>query len=285
MTLSPEDRERRRHSLGASDTAAILGLHSPWRTGADVQLEKLYPTAELADSGAIRVGNVVERGLCEWAAEQAKLEIVLSPPGIYSDLMPVHANLDALAPGECVIEAKSTGQHDEWGEPGTDEVPDHVIVQVQQQMALAGVGYALVPCLFVGLRRDVQLYRVERDDELIADLLERAREWWGRHVVERQPVPGALPDLSLLKRIQRSPSSERVIDPMLVYGYIAAQKNASVAKKVQELAQAELLAALGDAEAGIDNEGNVLVSYLQRSRKEYTVPAGVYRQIRIERRA
>src|SRR5699024_3414472 len=43
-----------------------------------------------------------------------------------------------------LCEAKTTAHADEWGQPGTDEIPSHYAAQVHLQLELAGAGRAYV---------------------------------------------------------------------------------------------------------------------------------------------
>jgi predicted phage-related endonuclease len=282
VTISREERTLRRRSLGSSDISAILGFQYPFRTAADVQIEKLHEVAEVEDSGAIRVGNVVERALCEYAAVERKLQdpVVYSPPLVKHESLPFHASLDAIAPARCVIEAKSTGGYDSWGTPGTDEVPDSVVIQATWQMAIVGLEVAIIPVMFTGLKRDVQIYEVRRDEDLVRRLFDLGMAWWEEHYEQRRPAQ-ATPSLDVVKRVKRVPASSVAIDPRLVEDYRLAQKHAAAAKKSQDAAQARLLAALGDAEAGTDDAGEILVTYFERDRKAYAVEAGKYRAMNI----
>jgi hypothetical protein len=198
---------------------------------------------------------------------------------VLHDLLPFSANCDAIVPGRCVVEAKTTSLSDEWGDPGTDQVPEAVVAQVSWQLALTGLEFALVPVLFTGLRRDLQLYRVPRSEELIQELLRLGEDWWCRHVYERQPVPPEPPSLDVLKRIRRQPGTRVVIDPGLVLAKRETGLALSAAKKADDLAKAALIAALGEAEAGTDAEGRELVTYLEYDRKAYSVKESKYRTL------
>ncbi|MFX5426901.1 YqaJ viral recombinase family protein, partial [Acinetobacter baumannii] len=59
-------------------------------------------------------------------------------------------------------------------------VPEYVQCQVQHQLAVAGKQAADVCVLLCG--QQIQIHRIERDDELIARLIELERQFW--HYVE-----------------------------------------------------------------------------------------------------
>lgn len=264
MTITNEERERRRQTLGSSDVAAILGYYYPHRTAADVQISKIHQLEpEEEKSGPAKVGRIVERALCEYAAEERSLEgVIYSPPAFLHDLLPFHANLDAYVPGKCVIEAKSTSLHDEWGEPGTDDVPEAVVIQDQWQLGIIGLEIAINPVMYVGLRRDAHVFDVQRNDRIIDALFRMMEQWWMKHVVERRPIEDSVPTMQILQRVVREPGSTTIIHDL---GALDARRitaaNLKAAKAADEEAKGRIVTMLGDAEAGTDELGNVLVSY------------------------
>ena len=68
MALTEVQRAARRHHLGSSDAAAILGL-DPWRNAGDVYWSKVLDTAD-EESTAMRAGNLLEGAICQFAAQE-----------------------------------------------------------------------------------------------------------------------------------------------------------------------------------------------------------------------
>lgn len=84
--------------------------------------------------------------------------------------------------GHVIVQAKTTGsQMDEWGEPETDAVPTHVLVQVHLEMEVANrknipVKRAHIPVLG-GYRNLFSNYVVEYDPAIGAELMARMEAW------------------------------------------------------------------------------------------------------------
>jgi hypothetical protein len=136
-----------------------------------------------------------------------------------------------------------------------------------------------------GFRRSTfKLYKVQRDDAIIVELVRRGLEFWNNHVVPRVPPPDAPPaKLETLKAIRRVP--EKVIalpDDELFMTWDIARAERLACEKKEERAEAELLQALGDAEAGTLPDGS-MVTYMETVRRGYTVQESTYRQLRLKR--
>src|SRR4051812_4359424 len=151
--ITAEQRAARRHRIGSSDSAAICGI-DPYKSPADVWIEKTSDTADLPNKAAIRIGNLIEPALVLWAQEELGIELTANlsldghPSGILS------ANLDAANLTKRIgVEAKTTSNPAEYGEPGTDQVPDRVIVQALHQCEVAELDVVYVPVLLARFDR------------------------------------------------------------------------------------------------------------------------------------
>ena len=98
------------------------------------------------------------------------------------------ANIDLEvmgAPDVQLLECKTAGIHGAW--LWRDGVPEYVQLQVQHQLAVTGKQAADVAVLLGG--QELQIFRIERDEELIAQLITLERAFWG--YVERGQAPPA----------------------------------------------------------------------------------------------
>lgn len=275
MALTTQQLDERRNFIGSSDAAAIFGM-DPFKSAHDVYLSKVMEVGQIEDNEAIDIGNRVESVLLQWAEEKIGRPLqrnVLVRKGIFG------ANLDAEVVGANeIVEAKSTGLSDEWGEPGTDQVPDRVIIQTHHAMYVKGAVIAWVPVLIGRFGLKLEMYRVERNEDVIEAVAKNGELFWNRHVLPRVPPSDSKPSLELLKRIRREPGKVVPIDAELVRAYLEARDAAKVAIELEEMKKAELIAALGDADAGQCEDGRV--TYLEQSRKEHVVKASTFRVLR-----
>lgn len=285
MAINTKQRAARQRFIGSSDSAAILGV-DPYRSAGDVWLEKTGKVEPFAGNADTDRGNLLEPVILTWAEQQLGAPLVRDvfiPPT--PDLPFMGANLDALIEGDGrleIVEAKSSVNADEWGEQGTDEIPERVIVQVHHAMLLRGAGcrIAHVPVLIPGFKSfDWRMYRVMRNDEICAIIVERGEEFWEKHVKRDIEPSGFKPSLEVLKRMRREPNKIVPVDAALVDAVIVARAMRKQADEESEAADAALIAALGDADAGTYGPG-LRFTYHTTKRAGYVVKPTEYRSLR-----
>ncbi|NWK44779.1 YqaJ viral recombinase family nuclease [Ralstonia pickettii] len=186
--------EVRRTGIGGSDAAAAVGL-SPFKSQTELWLEKTGRGADLPKPDSndttepIYWGTLLEPIVAAAYTQQTgrrvrKVNAVLRHPTIPFML----ANLDREVvgvPDVQILECKTAGEFGarHW----RDGVPEYVQLQVQHQLAVTGKRAADVAVLLCG--QQLAVYRIERDDELIARLIQLEAEFW-RCVETGTPPPG-----------------------------------------------------------------------------------------------
>lgn len=187
--------EIRKQGIGSSDAAAAVGLNpyksqlELWmeKTGRDGNLPKVDPHDEesplywgillehiVAAHYTKRTGNRVRR-----------VNAVLQHPD--PGLPWMLANIDREvtgAPDVQILECKTAGINGArlW----RDGVPEYVQLQVHHQLAVTGKQAADVAVLLGG--QHLEIHRIERDDRLIARLIELERQFW-QYVESDTPPP------------------------------------------------------------------------------------------------
>lgn len=270
--LTAEQVLARRSVIGSSDAAAILGV-DPFRSAWEVWAEKVLDLDpdRLAEQEAVEIGNDFEAPLLAWAGRRLGEQIECGVRVMHPAGLPLAANLDARVVGKRVgLEAKTTSLSDEWGDEGTDQVPERVIVQAHHQMAAGELEVVWVPVLLA--RRDRlhrALYRVERNERLVMLLEQRLVEFWERHVCTETPPPlQEAPPLEILKRIRRIPGSTASVEAALVAAWESARDRRLAAEKEEERRKAELILSLGPAEAAEFGDPARIVTFLEQSRTD-----------------
>ena len=279
MPITEEQREQRKTRLGSSDIAALLGVDH-FSTAYDVYLEKtgkLEPEKKDVKK-YLEAGNIFEGGVLDEAERLlGRLDRGIDNQGltVMADLpVPVGSIIDArvLEPsnGDASVgdpvEAKTAGLFgplvEEWGEDGTDEVPDRIIIQDHVHMLCTGAKVCHTPTFLGG--RGFVMFRVKRDEEVIETIKKAAIEFWNEHVLADVEPKGVLPNIELIARIRREPESIVDVPDELVQTWLDTTAERLAAEKADKAAKKELLAALGIAEAGKCSLG--LATYLSQSR-------------------
>lgn len=270
MGMTTETLEARRKHLGASETPIILGC-SPYAgaTPDKVYWSKVGPPAE-SKAEHLQMGNDFEPALVQFAQRTLGETFVTEPSECFQVLLDgigkgiLSATPDGILLKHCNGSARRWGLEgkavmagnpgvDAWGEPDTDKVPDGVLIQCQQQMAVWNLDLVWVPVLWcIGFRPEFRMYRVERDADLFGQYIAPpAVEWWNKHIVPRRPPGDEPPPLEVIKRLERR---QGVLVPAdaattaLIETWAACRQSRLDAEKDSDATLREILAQLGDAE-------------------------------------
>lgn len=178
--------------IGASDAAAVLGV-SPWKTPLELYWEKTGESTPQASSIPMEVGKELESYVLRYAEQKLgqpilrQQEVIAHP---HHDF--IRATIDG-AVGDALVEAKTTSIADGWGDDGTDEIPIYYVAQCQHQMAVATATMVYVPVLIAN--RELRMYVVRRDDQIIDTILTKEIEFWDRVKNLNPPEPTTAPEL------------------------------------------------------------------------------------------
>ena len=180
--------------MTASKVAAVLGL-SPWESPRSLWLKMRGDLPADPGNDATRRGQYLEDGILNWWSDRHP-DIVYPTPQAFLMREDWAASTPDLVVEDdgfgnrAVVDAKTAARDDDWGQPGTDEIPPYYLAQMLWQMWThdAQVGYVAV--LF-GTRLRFEEYVVQRDDELIAGIVAKCRAFYDSL---SQDVPPPLDD-------------------------------------------------------------------------------------------
>lgn len=183
----------RKQGIGGSDAAAAVGLN-PYKSQLELWLEKTGRDAELRkpdpddESQPIYWGTLLEPIVAAHYTKRTgnrvrRVNAVLR----HRDIPFMLANIDREVVGAsdvAILECKTAGMNGArlW----RDGVPEYVQLQVQHQLAVTGKAAGDVAVLICG--QELQIHRIERDDALIARLIELEQRFW-RYVETNTPPP------------------------------------------------------------------------------------------------
>lgn len=258
--LTPEQLERRRHGIGSSDIAAIVGLSS-WASPIDVWLEKTGRAvpSHNGDGLQLEIGNALEPLIAKLYTRDTGAQLrdpaqtVVSTPFEWKLATPDRIRVVDDVPVECKVAYTSDG----WGEPGTDEIPQQYILQCQWQLDVLGADVAHVAAI---IGRTFGIYVIRRDEALCEALTEAGERFWKDYV-----LPGMQPPVTAHERdkayLQQAFANyqTKVVEATEHHECLAA--DLAVAREQQRLAEErvelfsnQLREQIGDAE-GIQGAG------------------------------
>lgn len=263
--------------IGGSDIAAILGV-SPWRNIVDLWMDKITPRAENGQNAAAkRRGSRLEPYIIDMIREEHGLHIVANNQRYIDAELPfLAAEIDAETEHFENIEIKTVHpfKAKEWGEHGTDELPLHYVAQVQHGLGVTGRNVCRVYAL---IGDELKPYVVERDDELIAAMREKAADFWNRYVLPKvqPPIDYEHKDIiDTLKRLYPGTDGTIVEANAMHEHWRAVYQTASEMRghydAILDGARAHLLAEMGNSSAIKFNDGKAFVRKII-SKKGYTL--------------
>lgn len=166
----------RNGGIGSSDAAAAVGL-SAYKSPLELWLEKTGRKApnDLSEKDAVFWGTTLEPIVASVYQQRTgnkvrRVNAVLQHPEHPFML----ANLDRAIGSTGVLEIKTASYHSapQW----EDSIPLAYQCQVLHQLAVTGKAWADVAVLIGG--QDFRIYRIERDDKKIAELIGLEAAFW-----------------------------------------------------------------------------------------------------------
>lgn len=288
----------RKGKIGSSDAPAICGV-SPYATPYEVWARMTGKVPAFAGNRYTEAGHYMERSILDWYEDQVCRKVARDQGLVSADGIRV-ANLDALdLAGEqpTIIEAKTANlfglrSETQWGDPeeGAEGVPHSVLVQVHHQFSVAQEQYpdiaAAEVVAFIGGRGFCR-YMVELDASLMAAVCEAEQEFWDSCITPDIPPEGDI-SMAMAKLLQRTAKKSVAIDPVCVdvwqslrQARLDREHEVSAAKELEDVAAAKVISALQDGEIGTLPDGRC-VTFLQTTRKSYTVKETSYRTLRLK---
>ena len=178
--MTPEQREARRSSLGASEIAAVAGI-DPFRGAWDVWAEKMGLDIAEPVAGS-DMGHLFERPLLEYYSRQTGIALTY-PQTMRNPLETwMSATPDGLA-DDRVVQVKVVGK--DMAFKWDNGVPEYVVCQVQWEMIVTRRPLATVVACVGGT--DYRVLDVVTDPELQQSLLAIGQRFWFDHVVAQTP--------------------------------------------------------------------------------------------------
>lgn len=272
----------RPRGMFASDAAGALGL-SDYATPLEVYMRKVGLLPRVEANAAMMAGHMLEPAVARWYEVAVGCRLMPSGTVMHPDEPWMGATPDRIRDDGRLVELKTAnGFAQNWGEEGTDEIPEIYVVQVQHQMAVLGAGRCDVAVLFAGQRFAV--YTVRRDDALIDMLVKAESEFWLRVTERRPPEPDWMHPATagLMARLYepRAGLEVAIDNPDLADEYERLGKVRSEADANRKAVRARLIEAMGGAEFGHLPDGR-RVRYYTQAVKGYTVEPSEHPELRI----
>lgn len=183
----------RQAGIGGSEMASIFGL-SPWDGPHGVWQRKKGLAPEKGDNERFKIGRLMESPIAQLYADREGVTLERIEGLLKHPTAPIVGTPDRIVKGKrkgVEIKTADPSQKTHWGEEGTDQIPIQYVFQCATYMMLTNFDEWDLAVLF-GMS-DLRIYRLKRDMELEASMIEKATEFWNRYVIgdEEPPVDGS----------------------------------------------------------------------------------------------
>ena len=269
----------RLRGIGGSDVAVILGL-SKWKTPYQLWLEKTRRERNDADSLQMRFGTYAEQFVAEEYTRATGRHVQRFNPLLSHPDAPLVGHVDRLVipdghkraahqreiRTDRLLECKTASAYAiggaDWGEAGTDAVPEYYLTQIAAYQALTGCQHADLAVLFGN--HDFRVYHIERDLDLESMILDEVSRWWRDHVIADTP-PDPSTEIEARQRWASHHAGKTVEisdqGTAMLREYRAAKAREKAAADEAQAIRDQLIPTFADAEVITDSAGTKLATF------------------------
>ena len=277
--------EGRGNHIGGSDAPAVMCL-DPRRTRQDLAIEKLGLRPRDVNSEAMEWGHLLEPLIRDKFRQKSGMLVDYSGPWT----MCVHDEHRFMAyspdgtvrsddrPGHGVLQIKKDYSATPWESP-----PIGYLAQIQHEMFVAGLDWAVIACLFAGVQ--VQWYVVEKHEKFQATMLDKERAFWESIKAGKVPLPDPANDEEMAAYAKSLLTVEpgKVVELggeflELHHERILLNREIKEREKKVDAIKAKLQVAMGDAESAVIMGTDVRFSNPLVVKAEHLVKASKYRR-------
>lgn len=288
----------RQRGIGGSDIASACGLN-PWQSQLALWHSKTSKIVEDEEENipaevGIALEPLMKIKLERWIEKEEGIEIsVISVPYILQH--PTNkialANLDGafIHPERktCIAEYKTTSERNykDWTD---DNLPDYHYLQTQHYLYVTNCKYCYLAFLIGNRKFDVLI--IERNEEVIKELVEKADYFWNTFVIPKvAPAPsGDISSGEALKSMYPREEEGKVIDLTgdgdIEHNFVKidfVNEQIKGMKEELEVNKQAIKAKMGDSEVAICGEKKA--TWKEQERKEYIVKASKSRVFRVSK--
>ena len=171
----------RKMGITGTDAGAICGLN-PYVSAFQVYQDKITDNVEETDNEAMRQGRDLEDYVAQRFTEKTGLKVRRANAIFQNEEHPIMlADFDRLIVGQKAgLECKTVSPYsaDKWSD---GQIPLHYQMQVQHYLAVSGFECWYVAAVIFG--RDFIIHKIDRDEEIIQNLIIIEERFWKEHVM------------------------------------------------------------------------------------------------------
>ena len=217
----------------------------------------------------MRWGTLLEDVIAKEYAQVTGYDVGVEPNTIYHPKYKfLGANIDRWVDrwvnnGTHILECKTAGfnKGKEWGDSGTDQIPESYLVQVAYYAAICDVPKVDIAVLIGG--QDFRIYTYERNKELEEKLIKIACNFWHNHIEKRIP-PKCVNTRDTFNLFPEVHHHEIVAEDNIMEKWEelkeAREEESKIADTIEKL-KVEIQEFMRDYDVLIDIQGNVIATW------------------------
>lgn len=275
----PNIKESHAHRIGCSQLAQALGITRNFGTRYDLWAQHTgrQTRQDIGNELRVALGEPMEEVLKPFVEDRLGRKLRRDRVEYVHHTLPLVAHLDFRAEkvkGERyrpVVDMKTSlgwGARHRFGEDGTDEVDDGVLLQMQGYTLLTGAPVAYVAALVPG--PELKLYTIEADKELHQMIEDGVADFW--KLVETDTPPAPETEAEARQRWQRhQPGKIQTVDASLevaIKTYAAEKARLAECEKTCQRLRDAIIPSLEDSDIIQTDSGLQLATY--RSNRDST---------------
>ena len=211
--------------IGGSDISIIAGI-SKYRTPYELYLDKIGEGEPQPDNPAMAWGRILEDVIANEFAKRNSLKIKRrNKPKFHKTHKFMMAHVDRLIDDGRILEIKTARfADDNWGKPGTDEIPPQYYLQVQHYLEVFDSHEAILAVLIAG--SDYREYTIPRNLDVGQKIITLCSNFWHRVKTKNPPPPSNLSDIQKLYKYDNGNSKiadQEIIDTVSRINEIKSQ--------------------------------------------------------------
>lgn len=257
-----------RYGIGGSDAGTIAGLNK-WKTAYELWMEKTGKKEPFSGNQATGWGNALEEIVAQKYSERTNNKLRKSNNlFVHKKYKWMTGNVDRFVSGsKKLVEIKTAlGKYrsdSEWGEDGTDIVPEIYFLQVQHYLAVTNYQEADLAALISGTNgAELRIYPIKRDNLIIKRLIDMESDFWEKVQNDIPPVIKSTSDANLR---WKQDDGRTLIADSEQWSNVMQLKNIKdsikILEKQEEEIKVSLMSFMGDKAFLVDQQGNKLCSW------------------------
>jgi putative phage-type endonuclease len=212
MSHEAQWHAERRKGIGASDAPSVCGIRQR-PTRLEIWLEKRGEIEPDPPNEAMKWGLKLEPLIAEAYTERTGNLIDATQISVTHELFPwMRATMDAVTTDAKLVEFKAVGRWSGSKLPNDGDcegLPESWVIQGQHQMEVFGASFVDF-AVFVDM--SLRVYRLERNNAMLADIISLEREFWALVESGTPPAEFAPEDAEVLRRhFNRETGEHRIL--------------------------------------------------------------------------